>query len=82
MQMKENQDTVGLEQRLGSLLSPVTPQKDFVNALQENLKKKAQVVIEKPNYLYIVLLILSGLFFGIFIYWLFTIFRKMFRKGV
>jgi len=68
--MKENLDTVGLEQRLGSLLSPVTPQNDFVNDLQERLKKKGLVVIEKPDYLFLFLFIFSGLFIGIFIYWI------------
>ncbi len=77
--MKKARDTNELEQQLGSLFEPVSPQTDFISELQARLKKKALVVIEQPDYLILVLLILSGLVFGAFIYWMVKKIFKIFK---
>ena len=68
--MSNMNETHDLEQRLGSLLGPVTPQEGFISELQARLRRNTGVAIEKPDYLLIILLVMSGLVFGVFLFWL------------
>jgi hypothetical protein len=68
--MKEAKDINTLEQQLDAILNPVAPQIDFVDDLQNRLRQKALIAIEKPDYMVIILLILSGLIFGVIAIWL------------
>jgi len=58
-----------IEQQLGDVLHPVTPEKEFISSLQDKLKASANIVVENPNYFVIVLLIVSGLFIGVVVLW-------------
>jgi len=79
--MNSNQDALKIEEQLKSLLHPVIPQDDFVRKLQDRLKKNAAIVIERPDYLLLILLILSGLIFGAILFWMIQLIIKKIRKG-
>ena len=63
--MKREIDNIKLENELDDALNPVLPSRDFINELQTRLKFKNPVVVEYPNYLLSIILISTGLFFGI-----------------
>lgn len=67
--MKTKIDNTKLENELGDVLNPVVPSKDFINELQTRLKLKNSIVVEYPNYLLPIILISTGLFFGIGFIW-------------
>ena len=67
--MKKEIDNKKLENELDDALNPVSPSKDFINELQTRLRLKNPVVMEYPNYLLPIILISTGLFFGIAIIW-------------
>ena len=81
MKINEINETENIENNLGSLFNPIAPQEGFIQELQDRLRKKAQVVIERPDYLLIVLLVFSGLAFGIFIYWMIKMFIRLFGSS-
>ena len=67
--MKTEIENTKLENELDDVLNPVVPSKDFINELQTRLKLKNSIVVEYPNYLIPIILISTGLFFGIVIIW-------------
>jgi len=67
--MKNKIDNTKLENKLNGFLNPVSPSRDFINELQTRLKLKNPVIVEYPNYLLPIVLISTGLFFGIGIFW-------------
>ena len=67
--MKREIDNTKLENELDDVLNPVVPSRDFINELQKRLRLKNPVVVEYPNYLLPMILISTGLFFGIAIIW-------------
>ena len=67
--MKKEIDNKELENELDDALNPVLPSKDFINGLQTRLRLKNPVVMEYPNYALPIILISTGLFFGIAIIW-------------
>lgn len=79
--MKDNLDNEKLEQVLGSALSPVTPTIDFVSDLQKRLRRNALVAVENPDYLIIVIFILSGLFIGVILIWLIKLVTDFFKSN-
>lgn len=79
--MKDNRDNEKLEQVLGIALNPITPTNDFVSDLQERLRRNALVAIEHPDYLIIVILIISGLFIGVILIWLIMLISKFFKSN-
>ncbi len=67
--MKTELDNIRLENELDDVLNPVVPSRDFINELQTRLKIKNPIVVEYPNYILPIILISTGLFFGIAIIW-------------
>ena len=67
--MKREIDNTKLENELDDVMNPVVPSRDFINELQTRLRLKNPVVVEYPNYLLPMILISTGLFFGIAIIW-------------
>jgi len=67
--MKKEINNTKLENELNDLLNPVLPSKDFIKELQARLRLKNTVAVEYPNYLLPIILISTGLFFGIAIIW-------------
>jgi len=54
-----------LEKKLDDLLNPVTPSSSYITDLQKKLLSKADVTVEYPNYLMIVIILGSGLALGL-----------------
>ena len=67
--MKNRIDNTKLENELNGFLNPVSPSRDFINELQTRLRLKNTVMVEYPNYLLPIVLVSTGLFFGIGIIW-------------
>jgi len=67
--MKTEIDNTKLENELDKVLNPVVPSRDFINELQTRLRLKNPIVVEYQNYLLPIILISTGLFFGIAIIW-------------
>ena len=67
--MKTEIDNTKLENELDEVLNPVVPSRDFINELQTRLRLKNPIVVEYQNYLLPIILISTGLFFGIAIIW-------------
>ena len=67
--MKNEIDNTKLENKLDGLLNPVLPSRDFINELKTRLRLKNTITVEYPNYLLPIILISTGLFFGIAIIW-------------
>jgi len=67
--MEKEIDNTELENELDDLLNPVLPSKDFIDKLQARLSLKNPVMVEFPNYLLPIILISTGLIFGVFIFW-------------
>jgi len=78
--MKQKIEKSDLEKKLTEALNPISPQKEFIVSLRDNLQKKALVVIEKPDYLLMILMVLSGLVGGVLILWLLQLFFNPKRK--
>jgi len=74
--MKKDTDKTKLENELDDLLNPVLPSRDFINELHTRLRLKNPIAVEYPNYLLPIILISTGLFFGIAIIWGF---RKIYQ---
>ena len=60
-----------IEKDLDEILSPIQPSKDFVDDLNQKLRVKSQVVVEYPNYFLPIVVLSSGLFIGIAVFWVF-----------
>jgi len=54
-----------LEKKLDDLLNPVTPSSSYITDLQKKLLSKADVTVEYPNYLMIIIILGSGLALGL-----------------
>ena len=59
-----------IEKKLDSILRPVSPKEGYAANLKNRLLSEPDIIIERPNYLFILLLFGSLLFFGAFIVWL------------
>jgi hypothetical protein len=66
--MNTKQNALYIEEQLKSLLHPVVPEEDFVSNLQDRLRKKAAIAIERKDYLVLILLVFSGLIFGVILF--------------
>ena len=58
-----------IEKDLDEILSPIQPSNDFVDDLNQKLLTKSQVVVEYPNYYLPIVVLFSGLFIGIAVFW-------------
>ena len=67
--MKKETDHTKLENELDDLLNPVLPSKDFIDKLQSRLSLKNPVMVEYPNYMLPILLLTTGLIFGLVLFW-------------
>jgi hypothetical protein len=54
-----------MDEKLEKLLQPVSPNSTFIANLQEKLVSRANVSIEYPNYLLIIIILGSGLAVGL-----------------
>lgn len=54
-----------MDEKLEKLLQPVSPNSTFITNLQEKLVSRANVSIEYPNYLLIIIILGSGLAVGL-----------------
>jgi len=54
-----------LEKKLAGALNPVFPNSKFIDDLHKRLVSKPDVSVEYPNYLFPILLLSSGLMFGV-----------------
>ncbi len=54
-----------LEQKLDKLLNPVAPNSNYISELQKKLLSRADVSVEYPNYLMIIIILGSGLALGL-----------------
>jgi hypothetical protein len=54
-----------IDEKLEKLLQPVSPNSTFIANLQEKLVSRANVSIEYPNYLLIIIILGSGLAVGL-----------------
>lgn len=54
-----------IDEKLEKLLQPVSPNSTFIAKLQEKLVSRANVSIEYPNYLLIIIILGSGLAVGL-----------------
>ena len=79
--MKTRIENEELENKLNHLLNPVLPSRDFIKELQTRLKSKGSVALEYPNYLLSIILISTGLFFGIVILWGLKYFYHLFLSS-
>ena len=75
---KKKIDFDSIEKRLDSILRPVSPEESYIRSLKNRLGYyKSAVVIDKPDYFMVILLVCSFFFFGLLIIWLFNlIFKK------
>ena len=79
--MRKEIDTFHIENRLGNVFNPVLPSTEFINDLQDKLKRKANVIVEYPNYVLPLIIISGGLFIGILLVWgLARLFSTIFGK--
>ena len=67
--MKREIDNTKLEDKLDDILNPVYPSSDFIDELQTRLRLKNPIDVEYPNYLLPIIIISTGLFFGIALIW-------------
>ena len=80
--MKKEIEKTKLENELSDVLNPVLPSRDFIYELQARLRVKNPIVVEYPNYLLPIIIISTGLFFGIAIIWgLNWIYKFIFSPG-
>jgi hypothetical protein len=63
-------EITSIEKKLDSILRPVNPEEGYVANLKNRLLSEPDILIERPNYLYVLLLFGSLLFFGAFFVWL------------
>ncbi len=63
--MAEKNINEEMEKKLDRLFSPVIPNSSYVNELQKRLISKAEVSVEYPNYLLILVVIGTGLALGL-----------------
>lgn len=75
MSIKKIMDTNNLEinsieKKLDSILQPVNPEESYITSLKRRLLNESGVTVEKPDYLFILLIIGSLFFFGIILVWL------------
>jgi len=61
-----------LENRLDDILSPVDPEKNYVENLYHRLTIKPSVSIEYPNYFLFYVILSAGFFIGVLFIWLLT----------
>lgn len=54
-----------LENKLNKAFNPVAPRKSYVEDLKQRLTSRAEVSIEYPNYVILILTISSGLLIGV-----------------
>ena len=67
--MQRELETRKIENELGRLLNPVMPSRDFINDLNENLREKASIIVEYPDYVLPLIVISGGLFLGVLLIW-------------
>ena len=78
--MNNRFDDTKLESELDHIFHPVTPSNDFVSDLQERLKSKVEILVEYPDYLLPIILISTGLLFGVVLIWILTKLFKFITK--
>ena len=69
-----NLEINSIEKKLDSILQPVNPKESYINNLKNRLISESVVSMEKPDYLFILLLIGSLFFFGLILVWLLNYF--------
>lgn len=71
-----------MDEKLEKLLQPVSPNSTFIANLQEKLVSRANVSIEYPNYLLIIIILGSGLAVGlILVIFIYRIIRTLTGKN-
>ena len=65
------------EGNLRKWFKPIPPDPDFVQKLKKRLLKKSEIYLEQDSPSILLLLIIGGMVFGIFIFWFIS---KIFRK--
>lgn len=71
-----------IDEKLEKLLQPVSPNSTFIANLQEKLVSRANVSIEYPNYLLIIIILGSGLAVGlILVIFIYRIIRTLTGKN-
>jgi len=74
---KKIKDFTSIEKRLDSFLQPVIPEESFVSNLKNRLLIEPNITIEKPDYLFVLVIISSIFFIGVLFVWLlYRIFDK------
>jgi hypothetical protein len=63
----DNQEILSIEKRLYSILRPVNPEESYITGLKQRLKKDSGITIDKPNYLFVLIIVGSLFFFGLII---------------
>jgi short subunit fatty acids transporter len=66
-----------MEEKLNRVLNPVLPRNNYVEELQKKLTSSTDVIIEYPNYAMIILILSSGLAFGVALVFLLS---KLFKS--
>ena len=70
-----------MEEKLNRVLNPVLPRNNYVEELQKKLTSSTDVIIEYPNYAMIILILSSGLAFGVaLIFLLSKLFKSISRE--
>lgn len=63
-------DFTSIEKKLDSFLRPVNPEESFADKLKNRLLIEPNITIEKPDYLFVLVLISSIFFTGVLFVWL------------
>ena len=63
-------DLTSIEKKLDSFLQPVNPEESFAVKLKNRLLFEPDITIEKPDYLFVLALVGSILFFGVLVVWI------------
>ena len=70
-------DFTSIEKKLDSFLRPVNPEESFAVNLKNRLLIEPNITIEKPDYLFVLVLISSIFFIGVLFVWLlYRIFKR------
>jgi hypothetical protein len=71
-----NKEILSIEKRLDSILRPVNPEESYITSLKKRLKKESGITIDKPDYLFVLLIVGSLFFFGLTIVLLLNLLDK------
>jgi len=63
-------DFTSIEKKLDSFLQPVNPEESFAANLKKRLLIEPNITIEKPDYLFVLIIISSIFFIGVLFVWL------------